>query len=98
MHNLCSKCFRESGKSLKSSAKEDSASTNNKPVQKSISRCFKCQKKVGLTGLKCHCGYVYCSTHRHAEAHDCDYDFRKAERERLEKENPVVAGKKLDKI
>ena len=36
-----------------------------RPVQKNPGRCFTCNKRVGLTGFKCRCDYVFCSTHRH---------------------------------
>ena len=35
-----------------------------RPVQKNPGRCFACNKRVGLTGFKCRCDYVFCSTHR----------------------------------
>ncbi len=35
-----------------------------RPVQKNPGRCFVCNKRVGLTGFKCRCEYVFCSTHR----------------------------------
>lgn len=35
-----------------------------RPVQQNPGRCFSCNKRVGLTGFKCRCDYVFCSTHR----------------------------------
>lgn len=67
-------------------------------VQKNTSRCFLCRKKVGLTGFKCHCGYVYCSEHRYSDAHDCDYDYQTNGRQQLAKANPLVVASKLNKI
>lgn len=67
-------------------------------VQKNTSRCFSCRKKVGLTGFKCHCGYVFCATHRYSDQHDCDYDYQTSGRQQLAKANPVVIASKLDKI
>lgn len=43
-----------------SSAQEEQA----RPVQKNPGRCFTCNKRVGLTGFKCRCDYVFCSAHR----------------------------------
>merc|ERR1719160_2030383 len=37
-----------------------------RPVQKNPGRCWKCNKKAGLTGFKCKCGYVFCGAHRYA--------------------------------
>ena len=39
-------------------------------------KCFSCSKKLGLLGIECKCGYVYCNGHRLPESHDCDFDFR----------------------
>lgn len=69
-----------------------------KPAQANRSRCFCCNKKVGLLGFECRCGYVYCSGHRHAGDHACDFDYAAFDRERLAKANPVVAASKLDKF
>lgn len=69
-----------------------------KPVQLNTNRCFDCNKKVGLTGLKCRCGYVYCATHRYAEKHSCSYDYKTAGRQTLANNNPVVASAKVNKF
>ncbi|KDO22387.1 hypothetical protein SPRG_11339, partial [Saprolegnia parasitica CBS 223.65] len=48
-------------------AAQDAAPEDKKDepvVQKNKSRCWDCKKKVGLTGIECRCGYVYCSNHR----------------------------------
>ncbi|EER15573.1 conserved hypothetical protein, partial [Perkinsus marinus ATCC 50983] len=59
-------------------------------------RCWTCGKRIGLTGVRCRCGYYFCSTHRYAEAHQCDYDYKTNERRKLAKANPVVMADKLD--
>jgi len=56
--------------------------------QKNVSRCYKCNKKIGLTGFQCQCGYFYCSGHRHAEDHDCAFDHKAHGRDILEKQSP----------
>jgi hypothetical protein len=38
---------------------------NTRPVQKNPGRCFACNKRVGLTGFKCRCDYVFCGAHRY---------------------------------
>ncbi|KDO17805.1 hypothetical protein SPRG_16792, partial [Saprolegnia parasitica CBS 223.65] len=53
-------------------AAQDAAPEDKKDepvVQKNKSRCWDCKKKVGLTGIECRCGYVYCSNHRFADQH-----------------------------
>ncbi|BAM83368.1 zinc finger protein [Cyanidioschyzon merolae strain 10D] len=69
-----------------------------KREQKDHGNCFKCNRRVGLLGFKCRCGFTFCSLHRYAEQHDCDYDYRARAREQLASANPVVAASKLEKI
>jgi AN1-like Zinc finger len=69
-----------------------------KPVQANRNRCFCCNKKVGLLGFECRCGYVYCSGHRHATDHTCTFDYASFDKERLAKANPVIAASKLDRL
>lgn len=62
--------------------KKDEDKKKGKGVQKNRMRCFECRKKVGLTGLECQCGYVFCGKHNYPDAHDCDFDFKADARER----------------
>lgn len=61
-------------------------------------RCNKCNKKVGLTAIKCRCGSTFCAAHRYAEAHGCTYDYKANCRQELTKQNPKIVGEKLTKI
>lgn len=61
-------------------------------------RCFSCREKLGMFGISCKCGHVYCSQHRMPEDHSCTYDFKSQQKQILEKQNPKVAGSKLEKI
>jgi len=69
-----------------------------KPVQKHPNRCWKCQKKIGITGIECRCGYIFCAAHRYANEHDCDFDVKELQRKKLAKENREVKGEKFEKI
>lgn len=51
--------------------------------QKDTSRCYECEKKIGLTGFQCKCGYLFCAKHRYAEEHACSFDFASHGRELL---------------
>jgi len=51
--------------------------------QKDTTRCYKCEKKIGLTGFQCQCGYLFCAKHRHAEDHACSFDHAARGREIL---------------
>ncbi len=43
--------------------------------------CATCSKKLTLTEqtTPCKCGKVYCSQHRHFEAHSCSFDYKTVE-------------------
>ncbi|MFS7977330.1 putative transcription regulator A20-like family [Helianthus anomalus] len=43
-------------------------------VKKVVNRCSGCRKRVGLTGLRCRCGDLFCSEHRYSDRHDCSED------------------------
>eukprot|EP00401_Gymnodinium_catenatum_P020073 CAMPEP_0117536422 /NCGR_PEP_ID=MMETSP0784-20121206/41445_1 /TAXON_ID=39447 /ORGANISM="" /LENGTH=273 /DNA_ID=CAMNT_0005332985 /DNA_START=53 /DNA_END=873 /DNA_ORIENTATION=+ len=49
-------------------------------------RCWTCNKGLGLTGVECRCGYTFCSHHRYAECHECDFDHKTYFRGILEKQ------------
>ncbi|KAF0697622.1 Aste57867_11712 [Aphanomyces stellatus] len=67
---------------------EESTPTEMTVVQKNKGRCWECKKKVGLTGIECRCGFVYCGSHRFADQHNCSFDFKSADRAELAKRNP----------
>jgi hypothetical protein len=67
----------------------------SKLIQDKKDQCWKCQKKVGYLGFACKCGYVFCGVHRHFNEHNCDFDYKTVERERLKKDNPLIAAKKV---
>ncbi|XP_010542567.1 PREDICTED: zinc finger A20 and AN1 domain-containing stress-associated protein 3-like [Tarenaya hassleriana] len=61
-------------------------------------RCSTCRRRVGLTGFKCRCGFVYCGSHRYPEQHHCSFDFKGMGKEQIAKANPIVKAEKLEKI
>jgi hypothetical protein len=71
---------------------------NERRIQADTTRCFSCNKKVGLLGFKCRCDYVFCSTHRYSDKHECSFDYKSMAKAALTKANPVVKGSKLEKI
>ncbi len=66
--------------------------------QTDASRCWECKKKVGLLGIKCRCGFIYCSKHRYSDQHNCQFDFKAREKDLLRQRLPQVAGEKINKI
>jgi len=61
-------------------------------------RCLSCNKKVGLLGFQCRCGFVFCGQHRYADAHECAFDYKTFEREQLRLKNPEVTAAKIEKF
>ncbi|KAF8779061.1 hypothetical protein HU200_003026 [Digitaria exilis] len=74
------------------------ATTSTAPAAKAANRCASCNKKVGLLGFGCRCGGTFCSVHRYAEKHSCNFDFKTADREQIAKKNPLVVAPKINKI
>lgn len=64
--------------------------------QKDKTKCWFCGKKCGLTGFECRCGYTFCSKHRYAEEHNCDFDHKSRGREIIAKANPSLVNKALN--
>jgi len=69
-----------------------SSSEQTPPID--LTSCFKCKKKVGLTAIKCKCGYAFCGKHRYPEEHSCTFDFKSYDRKKLENANPVISSNK----
>eukprot|EP01083_Nonionella_stella_P066493 175137_1 len=66
--------------------------------QTDISRCWKCNRKVGVTAIRCRCRYYFCGRHRSSLDHECPYNYKKQFETILVKQNPLVQSKKLDKL
>ncbi|XP_006660159.1 zinc finger A20 and AN1 domain-containing stress-associated protein 12-like [Oryza brachyantha] len=103
--NLCSKCYRDHLKAAASLPSPAIAHETNSSVlaappspKERPNRCLACRKKVGLLGFDCRCGGTFCSTHRHGDKHGCSYDLKDTGREKIAKENPLVAPSKITKI
>ena len=64
--------------------------------QVNVSRCFTCNKKIGLLGFKCKCEFVFCAAHRAEDKHSCAFDYKAQGKELLTRLNPVITPKKLE--
>ena len=63
--------------------------------------CSYCnKKKVSLLPFTCKCNlnFKLCSKCRMPEDHNCIYDFKTEQRKKLENDNPIVIGMKMEKI
>mmetsp|Transcript_23185 Transcript_23185/g.39593 ORF Transcript_23185/g.39593 Transcript_23185/m.39593 type:complete len:206 (-) Transcript_23185:528-1145(-) len=67
-----------------------------KKKQLNTSRCWTCNKKIGLLGFQCKCDYFFCSEHRYSDKHECPFDFKAMAKQQLTKANPTIAPSKLD--
>jgi len=74
---------------------EQKPPAKERPVQVKTSRCWSCNKKIGLTGFRCRCGYVFCGTHRYEDAHECDFNFCQTKQEILAGNLTSVAHDKV---
>jgi len=89
----------ESTVAVETRAASPEPNVEEKPVQKNKKRCWECKKKVGLTGITCRCGYVFCSSHRYGDQHNCPFDYKAAGRAELAKLNPGGGNfAKIDKL
>ncbi|MCO5563400.1 hypothetical protein L7F22_017041 [Adiantum nelumboides] len=61
-------------------------------------RCLACRKRVGLTGFKCRCGDVFCSSHRYSDQHQCPFEYKAMARQAIAAHNPVVNADKVTKL
>ncbi len=59
--------------------------------------CHICNR-IGLFNKICRCDKTVCMKHQFFIEHNCSYDYKKAERDRIEKENPVIRGEKVGVI
>ena len=73
---------------------------NQQPVKKKKkkNRCHSCRKNVGLLGLKCKCGLLFCTTHVHPESHMCTFDHKSCARENLTKNLTKISANKIEVI
>jgi len=67
-------------------------------VQTNKKRCWQCKRKVGLLGIECKCGFIFCGKHRYADEHMCRFDHRHAHKKKLRKDNQQILSKKFEKV
>jgi predicted nucleic acid binding AN1-type Zn finger protein len=63
----------------------------------SVVRCSSCKKKV-LIPMNCMCNQQFCIKCRSPEIHACTFNYFAHSKEQLEKHNPLITPKKIDKI
>lgn len=73
---------------------------NDKILEQNKCQLNSCNRKLSLTEkeIKCKCGNIFCSKHRHTAYHDCKFDFKKNNKELLAKNLDKIIGEKINKI
>jgi len=66
--------------------------------QTDTTRCWACAKHIALTAIQCRCGYWFCSEHRYAECHQCDFDHQTFHREVLQRQLLGCDAEKVEKV
>eukprot|EP00461_Guttulinopsis_vulgaris_P001326 UN01326 len=56
-----------------------------RPVQFNKERCWKCSRKIGITGTECRCKFIFCGRCRDIGVHGCTYNQQQRWQEILEK-------------
>ncbi len=77
---------------------DSSENTTEEIKVKKNNRCNSCNKKTGLTGFICKCQNNYCSAHRHAESHSCNFDYKSDGFKLLQQINQKCIADKVNKI
>ena len=62
-----------------------------------MDKCFVCKKNV-IVKFICKCDNTFCIKHRMPEDHECTFNFKEHSKKILEKQNPIIIGKKVDSI
>lgn len=87
-----------------------SQSTNDKIIDRNIkenqsnklNKCNynNCNKKLNLCeiNLRCKCGNIYCNKHRHANAHECEFDYKTEEKNKLQLKLDKLSSDKIIKL
>lgn len=69
-----------------------------KKVQANTSRCWTCNRKIGLTGFQCKCEFFFCSEHRYSDRHECPFDYKAQGKQLLTEANPTIAPPKMESM
>eukprot|EP01091_Cochliopodium_minus_P014078 TRINITY_DN4708_c0_g1_i1.p1 TRINITY_DN4708_c0_g1~~TRINITY_DN4708_c0_g1_i1.p1 ORF type:complete len:221 (-),score=75.32 TRINITY_DN4708_c0_g1_i1:120-782(-) len=96
--NLCSQCAKnkkenkikeeeQKKKQLEEEKKKKEEKENEIIVEQTdFSKCWTCKRKIGSVEFKCDCGYIFCGKHRYPGEHSCPVDYRRKERQTLDKQ------------
>lgn len=78
---------------------DESSRDESSKSQPKKDRCLVCKKKLRLAQrFNCKCEFVFCSEHRYADKHNCEFDYQSHGKNLIAKNNPTVVSEKLNKI
>ena len=74
--------------------KSKNAAVGGDGVGKATKRCLVCNKRLGLIGgFTCKCGGMFCGAHRSENLHDCSFNFKDKDVEKMVKAMECQANK-----
>jgi hypothetical protein len=88
----------ESSMSSVNGDKFDGKDSDKERKKEKKNRCAVCRKKVGLTGVECRCGGLFCAVHRYSDRHSCTFDYRQMAAQEIRRNNPVIVIEKIREI
>ena len=104
-NGFCSACYRASislDTTNTTIPVESTETATTKPtmivLQTDFSRCWKCNRSLGLIAIKCNCGYSFCAKHRLFTKHQCEYDYKTRAKVILGERNENAVVTKIQKI
>jgi len=111
-NDYCSKCYNDLGLSEPKKVAESAPVVANNNIiddeknhkdgesikQVDTSKCWKCNKKIGIYGYQCRCKYFFCEKHRYNDLHSCEFDYNGFQRANLVVKLEKVVEKKINDI
>ncbi|EGD74773.1 hypothetical protein PTSG_07008 [Salpingoeca rosetta] len=74
------------------------ATPSKKSKKKKKNRCHVCNTKLGMLGFECKCDGMFCSKHRLPDDHECTFDFKSFDRNKIAQANQAVTPEKLNRL
>lgn len=106
MQGMCSQCFKKTRLTWKQRFRRAIVklravhrfNLGKRPAQKHKNRCFvdSCKRKLGILGIECRCGYIFCPEHRYPNKHGCTFDLKKLHQQKLTKDMPKFEDFKME--
>merc|ERR1712193_322954 len=76
-------------------AESPTPSAKKSKKKKKKNRCQVCNTKLGMMSFDCRCEGLFCAKHRLPDDHECTFDFKSFDREKIAKANQAMTPEKL---